>query len=83
MAALAETLATIKEQLAAAVPAEALATMARSTQELLDSGQAQRALGSGRQLPAFALPNQDGRTVRSSELLAEGPLVLTFFRGHW
>ena len=26
---------------------------------------------------------QVSRAVRSDELLARGPLVLTFFRGHW
>jgi K+ transporter len=35
------------------------------------------------QLPAFALKNAFGQEVRSSELLANGPLVLTVFRGSW
>ena len=33
--------------------------------------------------PAFALPNAAGETVRSADLLAKGPLVLTIFRGVW
>ena len=33
--------------------------------------------------PDFALPDQAGRQVRLSELLAHGPVVLTFFRGEW
>jgi peroxiredoxin len=37
----------------------------------------------GGQLPAFALKNAFGQEVRSSELLANGPLVLTVFRGSW
>jgi peroxiredoxin len=34
-------------------------------------------------LPDFALPDPDGRTVTSEELLARGPLALAFFRGPW
>jgi peroxiredoxin len=34
-------------------------------------------------LPDFALPDQTGRIVTSDELLARGPLALSFFRGPW
>ncbi len=34
-------------------------------------------------MPPFALPDQDGRLVILSDLLAEGPLVIAFYRGHW
>ena len=37
----------------------------------------------GHRLPPFALQNAFGQEVRSSELLANGPLVLTVFRGTW
>lgn len=33
--------------------------------------------------PAFALPDQNGQTVALSSLLATGPAVLVFYRGHW
>jgi len=33
--------------------------------------------------PAFELINQDGELVRSVDLLSRGPLMITFFRGHW
>jgi peroxiredoxin len=39
--------------------------------------------GVGQPAPAFALPNQDGVTVASAELLARGPLIVSFFRGQW
>src|SRR5258708_3526117 len=44
---------------------------------------AQRGLQPGNAAPDFELPDQDGKTVRSSELLAKGPLVLCFIRGRW
>jgi len=37
----------------------------------------------GDRVPDFALPNTDGRLVSASELLARGPVVLSFFRGGW
>ena len=37
----------------------------------------------GDELPPFALDDVHGQTVVSSELLAQGPVVLTVFRGVW
>jgi hypothetical protein len=55
----------------------------RATEELRQSGSQNRALKVGARAPSFELHNQDDTAVRSSELLARGPLVITFFRGHW
>ena len=33
--------------------------------------------------PDFELPAHDGRTVSLSQLVARGPAVLVFYRGHW
>jgi peroxiredoxin len=44
---------------------------------------AQRALKVGDKIPDFALPNAEGKLVASDELLAQGPLVVNFFRGDW
>ena len=37
----------------------------------------------GDKLPAFSLVGASGSTVASDQLLANGPLVVTFFRGMW
>jgi peroxiredoxin len=50
---------------------------------LSQAGVADRVLRPGQALPAFALPNAEGRLVATDELLARGPLVVTFFRGQW
>jgi hypothetical protein len=55
----------------------------RATDDLRQSGLAERALKTGERAPAFTLNNQDGNLISSAELLAKGPLVITFFRGHW
>jgi len=52
--------------------------------ERLDAGQvAAEACKPGDWMPGFLLPNTEGRLVESGELLAAGPLVVTFFRGGW
>jgi len=37
----------------------------------------------GDKLPPFLLPDENGRLVSSTELLAKGPLIITFNRGNW
>jgi peroxiredoxin len=62
---------------------EVLDTMQRGTAELIASGQAQRARKAGDPAPEFTLKDPDGRPVSSRELLAKGPLVVSFYRGVW
>ena len=66
------------------VPTQAqIDTMAKATQSLIDSRQADRALEAGDTAPEFTLCDGDGRAVSSRELLQRGPLVATFYRGVW
>jgi hypothetical protein len=60
-----------------------LDAMRRATAELIASGQAQRALKAGDKAPDFVLNDPDGKPVSSRDLLAKGPLVLSFYRGVW
>jgi peroxiredoxin len=55
----------------------------RATDELIASGAARRALKAGDRAPEFVLQDADGREVSSRDLLAKGPLVVTFYRGVW
>ena len=64
-------------------PREAIETMHRATAELKASGQESRALKVGDHAPEFSLFNQDHVNVNSADLLRRGPVVVTFFRGHW
>ncbi|MFW0759189.1 peroxiredoxin-like family protein [Pseudomonas sp. H11T01] len=64
-------------------PAEIHPVMERATAELIASGAAERALKVGDKAPLFTLKDPDGNAVSSAELLAKGPLVLTFYRGVW
>ncbi|GAB2853403.1 peroxiredoxin-like family protein [Streptomyces deserti] len=65
------------------IAAEDRALMERAAHDLAASGQAGRALAVGDRAPRFALPSPTGRTVALEALLAEGPVVLTFYRGAW
>jgi peroxiredoxin len=58
-------------------------TMHRATAELIASGAAQRARKAGDVAPAFLLRDPEGNIVSSDELLKEGPLVVSFYRGVW
>ena len=50
----------------------------------LESEQAGRAApGSGDRMPSFLLPDKDGRLLDLNDLIAEGPAVISFNRGHW
>ena len=64
-------------------PANVVAIMHKATEDLIASGQADRALKTGGRAPKFTLPDTHGRLVSSADLLARGPLVLTFYRGIW
>ncbi|MCH0542642.1 AhpC/TSA family protein [Streptomyces sp. MUM 203J] len=78
-----DALRAVRDRRGARVPAAMLETLDRATAELTASGQADRALGAGARAPRFALPSATGRTVTLDGLLAEGPVVLTFYRGAW
>ena len=65
------------------VTPERVALMHRATAELKASGIEARALKVGDHAPDFALRNQDHIEVSSKDLLRKGPMVVSFFRGHW
>lgn len=60
-----------------------LDTIKRGTAELIASGQADRALKAGDVAPAFTLEDADGKNISSRALLADGPLIVSFYRGVW
>ncbi len=65
------------------VQPERLAISEQAVTDLFASGIEERILPTGASAPEFALPDASGRLVRSSDLLALGPLVVSFFRGRW
>lgn len=81
--ALKEKLDAIREASGKRIPPDRQAIMKKATEELRNSGILERIVGVGDRMPAFAGAAHDGRTIASSDLLGRGPLVLSWFRGHW
>lgn len=78
--------ATLQKMQAASlarIPAEAAAIMAKTKAELAASGILEMARGRGQTAPDFVLRDWQDNLFESAEILAGGPLVLTFYRGSW
>jgi len=78
-----EKLDTMREASKTRIPPEARAVMQRSIDDLRASGIMTRVARVGQTAPDFVLPNASGRSVSLKELLARGPVVLSFYRGRW
>ncbi len=78
-----EELAERKRLMELYVPADTRAVNERATEALRNSGITERALKVNEQAPAFTLPDHNGKSTSSAELLAKGPLVIAFLRGRW
>ncbi|MGP4019737.1 peroxiredoxin-like family protein [Saccharopolyspora sp. 5N708] len=78
-----DELRALHENAPLVLPAEALETMRKGARELAESGLADRAVNVGERAPDFTLPATAGQEIALEELLANGPVVLAFYRGAW
>jgi peroxiredoxin len=78
-----EIFAERKEAIGKYVPAETQAVHGRAIVELKQRALAANILPVGAKIPEFQLPDHNGKSVSSSNLLAKGRLALCFFRGRW
>ncbi len=78
-----ERLDAIREGSKQRIPEDTRAIMHRATEELRTSGILDSVAAVGDTMPEFTLVNTHGEMVSSAALLAEGPLVVSFYRGHW
>jgi hypothetical protein len=62
-------------------PPEIMAIVRRGNEYVKESGAS--GLRIGEHAPDFTLPNQRGETVKLSDRLSRGPVVLNFYRGVW
>lgn len=81
--ALQDKLDEITAQTRDLVQPERLEVSERAVAELFASGIEDKLLKPGEAAPEFALPDANGKLVRSADLLALGSLVVCFFRGRW
>jgi hypothetical protein len=78
-----EKLAATRTASAGRIPPGRQEIMHRATEDLRRSGILDRIVPVGSPMPGFDLANHDGRRVSADDLLAGGPIVLSFFRGSW
>lgn len=81
-ASLAERLAAYSNAVTEHLPSYAEAVN-RMVTRLVRAGAGQSAPQPGDPMPQFVLPDESGKLVSLENLLADGPLAITFHRGHW
>jgi peroxiredoxin len=81
-APLGERLRAVADEVARLSP-EFAGVVNRMVARLEASSVGQSAPRPGEPMPDFMLPDEAGRLVRLADLLKEGPVVLSFHRGHW
>jgi hypothetical protein len=78
-----QQIADFQKEMLPKIPKEVLDVLLRTTEDQVKSGIAEKALQVGDKAPDFSLPNVRGESVSLAEVLAKGPAVVTFYRGHW
>jgi hypothetical protein len=73
----------LKQQLGRDIPHETLKEIGQFVQGLVQTGIEKTSCQAGDNIPAFELPNVSGRMVSSVDILAKGPMILSFYRGAW
>jgi peroxiredoxin len=81
--ALSEKLLEIKAGIAQYVRPENQAINDRVIAELRKCGIEEQVLPVGAAAPQFQLPDQNGKSVHSQDLLDKGKLIVNFYRGRW
>ncbi|MEP7286133.1 MAG: peroxiredoxin-like family protein [Chloroflexota bacterium] len=76
-------IATFQQQSAGKMSPEQRERMAARRAQLVQTGIADQSLKVGEVAPDFTLPDAYSNPVVLSELLTQGPVVLTFYRGDW
>tara|TARA_B100000676_G_scaffold121209_1_gene120857 strand:- start:4889 stop:5137 length:249 start_codon:yes stop_codon:yes gene_type:complete len=80
---LAETLKEIRNDAPSRLGPDFLAAAERSVRELRESGIVERFAKIGELVPAFEALNARGESIRLTDLIAKGPVVISFYRGGW
>ncbi len=79
----AEGLKELRSNLGNMLPADALQVFDKDAKSLQEKHQSILKLSKGDKAPDFALSNAIGDTIKLSDLLENGKVVLTFYRGTW
>ncbi len=78
-----EKLASLRSSSCEQLPTPELAVLSRAVARLRRAGMERQCLQIGETVPDFDFIDRDNRRRRLYDVLAEGPVVLNFFRGFW
>lgn len=82
-ASLNTSLKAIQSKFESGAPVAVVDNINASIKTVADSGITSKALAVGGQAPEFELPDIQGKTQSLKSMLAQGPVVVTFYRGSW
>jgi peroxiredoxin len=80
---LATDLSTFTDAANARMPKEHSRAISKSIEDFAQTWNPANAISAGQQFPDFSLPDATGKQVSMKELLAKGPLLISFYRGEW
>jgi peroxiredoxin len=80
---LSDQLVETAEQSREKIPADARSIMNKATQDLQATGIEGRVLQNGQKAPSFILKNHLNNDRSLETMLADGPVVVSFYRGGW
>jgi peroxiredoxin len=80
---LADDIKTFQDQMLPTIPEDVLNTIMTELETLIATGAAEKANNKGDKFPDFTLPNASNEMRTLHDFLANGPLVISFYRGAW
>lgn len=73
----------MKQESIATKPPELIGPLLKETEKLVQSDITDKVIRVGETFPEFTLPDENGNLINSKDLLAKGPLAVSFYRGIW
>ena len=73
----------LKQQMGREIPKETLVTLAKALEKVGQTGIMDGSCQAADKAPSFVLPDVSGNMVASDDILAQGHMVLSFYRGVW
>ena len=78
-----EKLNRLKTNFEKSAPKEALTIIHRATRDLINSNIMDGVAKTGDTAPEFELNDNNEKMIHLNDVLAKGPVVLSFYRGKW
>jgi len=78
-----DEIAVLQQNMASRIPEHVAGMMRDASETLAQSGLTEQALKAGDTIPDFDLPALADGQIRSSDILKQSPLVISFYRGGW